>query len=142
MNGAGPALSASRAWNIAFRTAHIGVTGALFGGHVFAVAAKRLLPCLYLSILTGMALLLVELYPEWRRLFEVRTAMIAAKLCLLCLIPWLWAWRVAILIAVILIASIGSHMPRRYRYYSFLERRGLDAMAAADPPVPNDPSWR
>jgi hypothetical protein len=120
MNVAAPALSASRAWNIAFRTAHIAVTGALFGGHVFAIAAKRLLPCLYLTILTGIALLIVELYPEWRRLFEVRTVMIAAKLLLLCLIPWLWSYRVPILILVIVIASVGSHMPRRYRYYSIL----------------------
>jgi hypothetical protein len=123
MNVAAPPLSAARAWNIAFRTAHIAVTGALFGGHVFAIAAKRLLPCLYLSVLTGIALLVVELYPEWRRAFEVRTLIIAAKLLLLCLVPWLWSYRVPILIVVIAIASIGSHMPRRYRYYSIVDRR-------------------
>jgi hypothetical protein len=123
MTVAAPALSASRAWNIAVRTVHIGVTGALFGGHVFAVPAERLLPFLYLTILTGISLFVLELYPEWRRVFEVRTAMIAAKLSLLALIPWLWTCRVPILIVVILIASIGSHMPRRYRYYSLLDRR-------------------
>ena len=123
MNVGAPALSASRGLNIALRTAHIGVTGALFGGHVFAISAERLLPFLYLSILTGIVLLIVEIYPTWRRIFEVRTAMVAAKLLLLCLIPWLWTYRVAILIAVIVIASIGSHMPRRYRYYSILDRR-------------------
>jgi len=149
MNVVAPALSRSRALNIALRTAHIGVTGALFGGHVFAIAARRLLPCLYLTILTGVALVIVELYPDWRRLFEVRTAMIAAKLCLLCLIPWLWTWRVAILIGVIVIASIGSHMPRRYRYYSILRYRPAATAAApanqgspSDPPVPDEPSWR
>jgi len=123
MNVGAPALSASRGLNIALRTAHIGVTGALFGGHVFAISAERLLPFLSLAILTGNVLLIVEIYPTWRRMFEVCSAMIAAKLLLLCLIPWLWTYRVAILIAVIIIASIGSHMPRRYRYYSILDRR-------------------
>jgi hypothetical protein len=123
MTVAAPALSASRAWNIAVRTVHIGVTGALFGGHVFAVPAERLRPFLYLTILTGISLFVLELYPEWRRVFEVRNAMTAAKLSLLSLIPWLWTCRVPILIVVILIASIGSHMPRRYRYYSLLDRR-------------------
>jgi len=127
-----PALSASRAWNIAVRTVHIGVTGALFGGHVFAVPAQRLLPFLYLTILSGIALFVAELYPEWRRVFEVRTAMIVAKLALLCLIPWLWTCRVPILIAVIVIASIGSHMPRRYRYYSILDRRPVTMVEAPD----------
>ena len=131
MNVAAPALSAARAWNIAVRTAHIAVTGALFGGHVFGIAARRLLPCLYLTILTGAALLIIELYPEWRRLFEMRTVMIAAKLLLLCLVPWLWNYRVPLLIAVIAIASIGSHMPRRYRYYSVLDRRPV-TMAKAE----------
>ena len=123
MNVGAPALSASRGLNIALRTAHIGAIGALFGGHVFAISADRLLPFLDLSILTGIVLLIVEIYPTWRRIFEVRTAMVAAKLLLLCLIPWLWTYRVPILIAVIIIASVGSHMPRRYRYYSILDRR-------------------
>src|ERR1039457_3405609 len=130
MNVVAPALSRSRALNIALRTAHIGVTGALFGGHVFATAAERLLPCLYLTILTGTALLIVEIYPEWRRMFEVRTAMIAAKVSLLFLIPWLWTYRVPILIVVIIISSIGSHMPRRYRYYSILDRRPVTTAEA------------
>ena len=132
MTVAAPALSASRAWNIAVCTVHIGVTGALFGGHVFAVAAERLLPLLYLTILTGTALLVVELYPQWRRIFEVRTVMVAAKVSLLCLIPCLWTCRVPILIAVIIIASIGSHMPRRYRYYSILDRRPVTMVEAPD----------
>src|ERR1039457_3611834 len=130
MNVVAPALSRSRALNIALRTAHIGVTGALFGGHVFGTAAERLLPCLYLTILSGIALLIVELYPEWRRLFEVRTAMIAAKLSLLCLLPWRWTCGVPLLIVGIIIPSTASHSPRRYRYYSILDRR-LVTMAEA-----------
>ena len=35
-------------------------------------------------------------------------------------------------IAVIVIASIGSHMPRRYRYYSILDRRPVTMVEAPD----------
>jgi hypothetical protein len=45
---------------------------------------------------------------------------------LLCLIPWLWQYRVPILVAVIVIASVGSHMPRRFRHYSLLHRRVVE----------------
>ena len=118
-----PGISASRAGNIALRTAHIGVTGMLLGGHFFGIAAERLLPLLYLAILTGAALAAAELYPNWRGVFEVRSLVIASKVLLLCFVPLLWQYRVAILIVVLAMASAGSHMPRRYRHYSVLEHQ-------------------
>src|SRR5438270_13935820 len=96
-------LSTSRAWNIALRTTHIAVTGMLLGGHFFGIAAGSLLPLLYLAILTGAALGIAEIYPNWRSVFEVRSLVIAAKLVLLCLIPLLWDYRVGILLIVLVI---------------------------------------
>ena len=122
------ALSASRAWNIALRTAHIGVTGMLLGGHFFGIAAGRLLPLLYLAILTGVALGIAEVYPNGRSVFEVRSLVIASKVLLLCLVPLLWNCRVAILMIVVGMASAGSHMPRRFRHYSVLEHQNVKAM--------------
>ena len=122
------AVSAARACNIALRTAHIGATGVLLGGHSFGVAAGRLLPVLYMAILTGAALGIAEVYPNWRGVFEVRSLVIASKLLLLCLIPLLWNCRVAILMIVVGVASAGSHMPRRLRHYSVLEHQNVKAM--------------
>src|ERR1039457_1412085 len=102
-------VSASRACNIALRTAHIAVTGMLLGGHFFGIAAGRLFPLLYLAILTGAALGIAEVYPNWRSVFEVRSLVIAAKVLLLCLVPLLWAYRSAILMVVLVMASAGSH---------------------------------
>jgi hypothetical protein len=116
----------ARAWNIAARTAHIIVTGALFGGHVFNVDEQRLLIWLYLSIATGICLIALEAYPTCRWCYQGRGIMVFAKLLLLCAIPWLWEYRVGILLAVIAIASVGSHMPARFRYYSFVHRRVLN----------------
>ena len=123
-----PAVSAARACNIALRTAHIGVTGLLLGGHFFGIAAGRLLPLLYMAILTGAALGIAEVYPNWSGVFEVRSLVIAAKLVLLCLIPLLWDYRVGILLMVLVMASAGSHMPRRFRHYSVLEHQNVKAM--------------
>jgi hypothetical protein len=117
------ALPHVRTWNIALRTAHIGVAGALFGGHVFGIAAERLLPWLYLTVLTGLMLIFIEAYPNWRWCYQMRAVMILGKALLLCLIPWLWSFRVFILVGVIVVGSIGSHMPRRYRHYSLVERQ-------------------
>ena len=116
-------VSPLRASNIAVRTAHIGITGVLLGGHFFGIAASRLLPILYLAILTGVVLAAIELYPDWRALFEVRTLVIGAKLLMLCSIPFLWDFRVAILVIVLVLASAGSHMPRRLRHFSILNGR-------------------
>jgi hypothetical protein len=115
------AIAASRVWNIAFRTAHIAVSGMLLGGHYFNVPAGRLLPFLYLAILSGAALGIIEVYPDWRGLFEVRSIVIALKILLLCFIPWLWSFRVAILMVVLVMASVSSHLPHRFRNFSVLK---------------------
>jgi hypothetical protein len=115
-----------RGWNIGFRTAHIGITSVLFGGHVFGIAAQRLLPWLYLTILTGAVLMVLEAWPNWRWCFQGQGVMPIAKVLVMCLVPWLWSYRAAILIVVIVLGSVGSHMPRRYRHYSFLDRRVVE----------------
>ena len=120
------ALPGSRAWNIAFRTAHIGVVGVLFGGHVFEIPKPQLLLWLWLSIATGAALIAIEAFPHARWCYQGRGVLTLAKLLLLCLVPWLWAYRVAILTLVIVLGSVGSHMPRRFRYYSFVDRRVIE----------------
>lgn len=112
----------ARAWNIGFRTAHIAATGILLGGHVFEVLPDRLAWVLYLSILTGGCLLAIEAYPRFRWLHEGCGVMVLAKLALLCVIPLLWEYRVPILLVVIVLGSVGSHMPRRFRYYSLVLR--------------------
>ncbi len=116
---------------MALRTAHIGVTSVLFGGHVFKESKENLLLWLYLTIATGGILAAIEAYPRLRWFYQGRGAAVMGKLLLLCLIliPWVWdhrVVRVGILVAVIVIASVGSHMPARYRYYSFVHGRVLD----------------
>lgn len=121
-------MKPGRILNIALRTAHIGVTSVLFGGHVFDIAKDRLLLWLYLTIATGGMLAAIEAYPRLRWFYQGRGIAVIGKLLLLCLIliPCVWPYRVSILVAVIVIASVGSHMPARFRYYSFVHGRVLD----------------
>jgi hypothetical protein len=119
-------LPHARAWNIAFRTAHLAATGVLLGGHAYNVAPDLLALPLWLSILTGAGLIFIEAYPSLRWLYQGRGLMVLAKLVLLLLIPWLWSYRLPILLAVVVIASVGSHMPSRFRYYSLLHGRVLN----------------
>jgi hypothetical protein len=111
-------LPYSRPCNIALRTAHIGVTGVLFGGHIFGIGIDQLRTWSYAAILTGVMLMILEAFPDWRYVLEGRGFMVLAKVLLLCLIPWFWDARVPLLVLVIILGSVGSHMPRRYRHFA------------------------
>jgi hypothetical protein len=117
-------LVSDRAWNIAFRTAHIAAMGILLGGHVFAeTPEQRLLVSLYFTVGTGIALALSEAGPSWLWFHQLRGLMTMGKIVLACGVPLFWTLRVPILLGVVVIASVGSHMPARFRYYSVLYRQ-------------------
>ncbi len=113
-------LRSARFWNIALRTAHLAATGILLGGHAFDVSRDRLLPALGWSVATGVAMVGLESGARGVWLVQGRGLLTLGKLGLLCTIPCFWNLRVPILLAVVALASIGSHMPARFRYYSIL----------------------
>jgi len=113
-----------RRWlNIALRTAHIGAMGILVGGHAFDVTPERLKASLFLAIGTGVALAAMESGLRLLWFHQGSGLMTMAKLALICAVPLVWDYRLPILLAVIVIASVASHMPGRYRHYSVLYRR-------------------
>ncbi len=117
-------LPGARAWSIAFRTLHLAAFGMLLGGHAFSVDAEKLLPYLWLTILSGLGLIALEVYAAgvyW--LFLGKGIMVLIKLGILLAVPIFWEQRLALLLLVVVIASVGSHMPARFRHYSFVHRR-------------------
>jgi len=119
----------ARAWNIALRTAHIAAMGVLLGGHVFDVPRQDLLLSLWLTIGTGIALGLLETggSPVW--FHQGRGLMTLSKLALLCAVPFLWnqwAARLTVMLAVVVLASVGSHMAASLRYYSVLYKEVIN----------------
>ena len=122
------AMFNTRFWNIALRTAHLGAMGILLGGHAFDVERERLLASLWLCIGTGAGLGLLETGLSTVWFHQGRGLVTLAKLLLLCAVPFLWdlwGWRMAVLLAVVGLASVGSHMPARFRYYSVIYRKVL-----------------
>ena len=112
-----------RALNIALRTAHIGAMGVLLGGHAFDVTPERLKVSLWLTIGTGLTLASVEAGAKLLWFHQARGVLTMAKVALISAVPLAWDYRLPILLAVIVIGSVGSHMPGRYRHYSVLYRR-------------------
>lgn len=114
------AIPAHRGLGVALRTAHLACFGTLLGGHVFDVEAGRLVPFLMATIATGAALMALELASTCAWLFLGKGIMVLVKLLLLLMIPFFWEHRVALLLATVVVASVGSHMPARFRHYSFM----------------------
>ena len=119
------AVPAVRVWRTSLRTVHLIAVGALYGGHVYAVEAERLVPALLGVLASGGALLGLEVYraPVW--LVQVRGVATLAKLCLVAAVVLYWEIRVPLLTLAIVIGAVSSHMPGRWRYHSLLHGRVL-----------------
>ncbi len=114
--------------------------GILLGGHAFDVDPERLRFALILTMATGICLLAVEAGPRLLWFHQGRGLMTFAKLGLLFLVPLAWDYRVPILVAVVVIGSVTSHMPSRYRYYSMLSRTVVQDTSGPGAGAPLDDS--
>ncbi len=116
-------IPGERGLNIALRTAHILTFSILVGGHVFGIPPHRLILYLYLTIGSGACLIGLELYRSCRWIYLGKGLAVILKLtCLIAAGIW-WEQRVLFLLLVIVLGSVGSHMPSRLRYYSLLHGR-------------------
>jgi len=106
---------------IGVRTGHLGVTAVLFGGVLLLVPFARLTPWHHLTIATGGLLLFLEWLHDsrWPHRGKGLLGLLHLGLCLL--IHFVPALTVPLLWAILISGGIGSHMPRRYRHWSFLQ---------------------
>jgi hypothetical protein len=112
---------AMRWLSIAMRTSHIGVTAVLFGGFILLVPVARLTQWHHLTIATGCLLLILEWLHDARWLHRAKGLLGLLHLGLFLLIHLLPDLAVPLLWSILISGCIGSHMPRRYRHWSFLE---------------------
>jgi hypothetical protein len=113
----------ARLYKTALRTAHLMAISVLVGGHAFNAPVSALRPLLYVAIATGVGMIFLEAYPSFNFIFEGWWLLLLCKLVLLCWIPFAWKQRFPVLLTVVAIAGVGSHMPARFRHYSWLHRR-------------------
>ncbi len=124
-----------RALGLALRTAHLMTFGALLGGHFFDVDPARLMPFLIATIASGGALLALELASTCAWLFMGKGLVVLAKLLILLMVPLFWEHRVFLLLLTVAVASVGAHMPSRFRH-----RCVLPALQQSGPPSQELPS--
>ena len=105
------------------RTLHLIAVGALYGGHLYAVDVTRLQPALLSVLLTGGLLICFEVWQSRIWVVQVRGVATFLKLGALAAIGLAPDWTVALLTLAMMIGSISSHMPGRWRYHSVLHGR-------------------
>ena len=101
---------------ITLRALHIMTTGILLGGHIFHQPTSILEPWLWIAILSGLTILLTDIYSSFGVLFEVRGIVVLIKILLLSLVTVFWEQRIFILVVILFIGAISSHLPKRYRH--------------------------
>jgi hypothetical protein len=123
LEGGGQVIPGARWLRTTLRTLHLIAVGALYGGHFYAVDATRLQPALLSVLLTGGLLACFEVWQSRIWVVQVRGVATFLKLGALAAIGLAPDWTVALLTLAMLIGSISSHMPGRWRYHSVLHGR-------------------
>ena len=130
--GPTPHPSWTRYLDIVLRTVHVLVISVLFGGAVFKIPAARLLPIQILSMVSGGALIASEVShrPHWPSQGRGLMVYIHAGLFGLAILQPDLA--LPCLLAALVIGMAGSHMPKKLRYWEFINRRGQDSRERGD----------
>ena len=110
----------SRAARITLRTVHLLSFSVLFGGHIFGLPKAELAAWLYWTIFSGAGLIALELWGSFDWALQLAGGLTLAKLAVLGLTLAFWGHRIALLTLVMIIGSVGSHMPAALRHRHFL----------------------
>lgn len=105
-----------RALRSLLRTVHIFTIGILLGGHVFAQPDFILFPWAIAAVLTGLLMLATDLHASFAFILEVRGVAVLCKIFLTLLVAVFPQHAFILLTTVLVIGSISSHMPGRYRH--------------------------
>jgi hypothetical protein len=98
----------------------------VLGGVAWRAPARELIAPFALTVLSGVALLGIDLWKNLAFLHQGSGVATFLKLALLGVGELLPAARLEWYLAATVVASVGSHMPGAWRHYSFLHRRVLD----------------
>lgn len=113
----------TRYLDIVLRTAHVLVISVLFGGAVFRIPVGQLVPFQRLAIVTGLALIVSEIFhrPHWPT--QVRGVMVFIHAGLLGLVILRPDLAVTWLFTALVFGMVGSHLPKKIRHWSYVLRR-------------------
>jgi hypothetical protein len=115
---------------ISLRTAHLIGTAGIGGAFLYGAPTSAWLPYFWVLLLSGVAMVLLQLWSNAVWLLQLRGLAILAKLALLALVP-LWPQAaLPVCIAVVTISGVISHAPGNTRYYSLWHGRRIEAFPA------------
>lgn len=104
---------------IVLRTLHLFGVAGIGGAYLYHAQPQDWLPFLWLTLLTGTTMVLIELWSHCIWLLQIRGMAIVIKLVLLSVAAMLPpSFDPGVIFVVILISGIISHAPSRQRYYS------------------------
>ena len=108
-----------RRWSkITLRTLHVIAVAGIGGGILFGLDRELWYAYWWLSVITGVLIVLIDalVNPVW--LIQVRGLSVYVKLVLLVLLWKYPTWDIALLLAIIALSAVISHAPSKLRYYS------------------------
>lgn len=115
-----------RAVTVTMRTVHIVAMGLVLGGVAYAVPQDRLGLPVALTIASGLILFAVDLWKGGAYLVQGNGVAVLVKLALLGVGQFAPGQRLAWYLAATVVASVGAHMPRAWRHWSFAHGRVLE----------------
>jgi len=119
---------AKRWVEIAFRTLHLVGSAGAGGGYLYGAPEEVWAAYVYLVVVSGVALVLLELWSNAGWLIQVCGVAILVKLVLLAYGKY-WAGPTGwVLVTVVVISAISSHAPRGFRHWSVLHWRRMDVL--------------
>jgi hypothetical protein len=118
--------------NISLRSLHLVGMAGMGGSYFFSTGLEPLLDFWLITLLSGVAMVLLSIWSNGRWLLQLRGWVILFKLLLLWLLPWLdgviangGAWG---FVVIILLSSVIAHAPARVRYYFVVHLAGVRAL--------------
>jgi hypothetical protein len=111
--------------NVIFRSLHLCGIGVYMGGVFFDIGTDLLMPSYLVSSLSGLAIMVMDLYSNGKWIFQNRGFFIVIKLILLGLLPHIGEYQKWGLLAIIAFSSVVSHATADFRYYSLFHRKRI-----------------
>ena len=108
----------ARAWQVGARTAHLAAMALVVGGVAAGRSANELALPVALTVASGLALLGIDLYKSGAVLVEGAGLATLLKLALVAAGALLPPVRPEAYLAAVVVAAVGSHMPKTWRHWS------------------------
>ncbi len=111
--------------NVVFRSLHLCGIGVYTGGVFFSVASDAVMTAYLVTAVSGLAIMVMDLYSNGKWIFQNRGFIIVLKLIILGILPHLGEYFKWGLLGVIILSSWISHATGDVRYYSLYHRKRI-----------------